>query len=123
MLRILLSLSIAAAIVAPLAGPAHARPSGGDGFIVVNADGTEARGSVNYTSFLYRAPGEYQINAPVNIRGCAYSVTEGSSDSSAPALGFANTVGIFEDGHVIMVATYDENKQLANRGFHLIVRC
>ena len=123
MLRTLLSLSIAAAIAVPISGPAHARPKAGDGFIVVNADGTEARGSASYTSTLYRAPGEYQVVAPVNVRGCAYSVTEGSSDSSAPTTGFANTVGIFEDGHVIMVATFDENKQLANRGFHLIVRC
>jgi hypothetical protein len=123
MLRVILSLSIAtAAIVAPLHANAHLK-GGGDGFIVVDPDGTKVRGSAGYTSVLYRAPGEYQITSDLPVRNCAYSVTEGSSDSTVPAVGFANTVGIFEDSHVIMVATYDENKQLANRGFHLIVRC
>ncbi|HTU00027.1 MAG TPA: hypothetical protein VMF58_18400 [Rhizomicrobium sp.] len=123
MLRTFLSLSIATvAIVAPLSANAHLK-GGGEGFIVVGADGTKVRGSASFTATLYRSPGEYQVVSDLPVRDCAYSVTEGSSDSSAPPAGFANTVGIYEDSHVIMVATYDESKQLANRGFHLIVRC
>jgi hypothetical protein len=102
---------------------ARSSTHGFEGFIVVNPDGTEARGSAGYSSS-HVTNGQYEIDTISSVQDCAFSVTEGSSDSTAPVIGFATAVGRgAEDTMAVMVATYDANGQFADRGFHLIVRC
>lgn len=93
-----------------------------DGFMVVNADGSVARATAGYTVDKFDTGG-YEITHATWVYNCAFSITEGTSDATAPAQGFATVVGRRESPELIEVATYDASGQRADRGFHLIVRC
>lgn len=116
------NLSIAACAATFLSFSAGATPTPADGFIVVNADGTVARASKGYDNFKFDV-GAYEISYPTSLYNCAYSVTEGTSDATAPPEGFATVVGRAENPLIVHVQTYDASGQRADRGFHLIVRC
>jgi hypothetical protein len=93
-----------------------------DGFMVVNADGTVARATKGYAVDKFDT-GSYEISYVASMHNCAYSITEGTSDATVPAQGFATIVGRQENQLVLEVSTYDASGHLADRGFHLIVRC
>ncbi len=112
MAAILLAASSAEAGSAPIS----------DGFIVVNADGSKARGTATFVSNNFDT-GQYEIDVQNDIPRCVFSATAGSSDATPPPIGFAIAFGRGENHTAIMVSTFDGNGQPANRGFHLVVRC
>jgi hypothetical protein len=118
------TLSAAAALAATLAS--FCADAGvqtpADGFMVVNADGTVARATKGYSVFKY-ATGGYEVSYTSWLHNCADSISVGTSDATVPAQGFASVVGRRESPEIIEVTTYDASGHLADRGFHLIVRC
>jgi len=93
-----------------------------DGFMVVNADGTVARATDGYSVFKFDTGG-YEVTHTTWVYNCAFSITDGTSDATVPAQGFATAVGRRESPELIDIATYDASGNRADRGFHLIVRC
>ena len=117
-------LSIAAACAAMLLSfSAWAAPqTPADGFMVINADGTVARAAKGYSVFKFDT-GSYEVTYVSSLHNCADSISEGTSDATVPAQGFASVVGRDENPQVLEVGTYDASGHLADRGFHLIIRC
>ncbi|MDF2969282.1 MAG: hypothetical protein K0Q93_3060 [Nocardioidaceae bacterium] len=93
-------------------------------WIVVNANGTPARGSCGAKSSLKLGPGEYQVNWKVKERKCARLATiglPGGSGSETP--GFITTVGRVGKPKSSYVATYDTNGNPADRAFQVHLAC
>jgi hypothetical protein len=118
--RNLAAAAFAATFLSFSAGAAPPTPA--DGFMVVDADGTLARATSGYTVDKFDT-GAYEIEYTSSLHNCAYSITEGTSDATAPEQGFVTIVDRDENPPVLEVATYDASGQRADRGFHLIVRC
>lgn len=108
-----------AAFVVALAGPALAVPP--EGFVVVNADGSVARGTVGKIGHL--GDGQYEVDMGAKLLKCVFTATPGSSDTTAPPRAFA--VVARKDGAptIVSVTTYNGEGTKVDEGFQLIVRC
>jgi len=98
-------------------------PPAQDGYAVVNADGTVARGAKGYSVTHAAGSGQYEVDTVSDVKTCTYSVTAGSADVLAPAPAIATAARKRENRSAIMVATYDGRGNHTDSGFHLIVRC
>lgn len=113
--KILAGLFFAAAF----AGPALALPP--EGFVVVNADGSVARGTNVKIGHL--GDGQYQADMQAKLLKCAFTATPGSSDATVPPAGFAVVARVKGSPDVVSVTTYNAEGTRADLGFQLIVRC
>jgi hypothetical protein len=68
--------------------------------------------------------GTYAVVFKVDVTQCAYEATIGLAGTTAVANpGFATVVRWSESADGVLVQTYDENGDLANKGFHLMALC
>lgn len=111
-----------AAAFASLASAALAAPVALDGYAVVNADGTLARGIKSYSAQKLDT-GHYRVLTGTSVKTCGYSVTAGSSDATVAAPAIATAVREPSSTQSILISTFDHHGARIDSGFHLIVRC
>jgi hypothetical protein len=93
------------------------------GTAVINVNGTIARG-LHVIRADRLSVGSYEVDFSRNVRGCTYVATIGNAVSGdVPDPGFVTVAAFGGLKKSVYVATYNGVGDLANRGFHLSVRC
>jgi hypothetical protein len=121
--------NVAPPAVTPVApGVVQAFPggvAGGDwnGFAVINADGSIARGS-GLVSASHLTTGAYQIVFNHNITLCVFDATAGLStfSGSIPAT-IVTVVGRAGTNNGVFLETFNTSGTPTDQGFHLYVKC
>lgn len=105
-----------AALLAPTAAFAN-------GFVVADSNGGIVRSSNVSITVDHLGLGQYLVESPTKVNGCAFIVTAGSGDATIPKVAMATATGGREDPNAARVATYDQDGNPADAGFHLIMQC
>jgi hypothetical protein len=97
--------------------------TGVSGFIVVNSDGSKARGN-NAKGSLRLTVGSYEADFNSTIIKCAYTGSVGLSGAggTSPA-GYLTVVARADNKKAVFVQTFNSSGQVADLGFHLEVTC
>ncbi|MBQ0946283.1 hypothetical protein KAK07_23285 [Ideonella sp. 4Y16] len=96
---------------------------------VVAADGIFSRGSTGATSALIAAPSSYQVSfvdkdgLPVDVRGCTYNATLGTTSTGVNPPGVATTAQRTTATNAVFVRTFDMTASPVASSFHLQVAC
>ncbi len=89
---------------------------------VVTAGGTFRRGR-GVQSVAQSGTGRYQVIFNRDVRGCVYVATVGDPSAAAPGHGTAVVGSVATIVNAVAVRTFNQQAQLANRSFHLVVSC
>jgi hypothetical protein len=88
-------------------------------FAAVTAGGTVVRGS-GADSHPTGGSGSYTLAFPINVSGCVYSATLGTTDATAPPIAH---IGVRDDAGKVGIQITDNNGAPVDQPFHLIVAC
>ncbi len=89
---------------------------------VVTAGGTFRRGR-GVSSVARVGEGRYQVIFNRDVRGCVYNVSVGDPSAAAPGHGTAVVASLSTIVTGVAVRTFNQQANLANRSFHLLVSC
>ena len=89
---------------------------------VVTAGGTLRRGR-GVSSVARVGQGRYQVIFNRDVRGCVYTATVGDPSAAAPGHGSAVVGSVATIVNGVAVRTFNQQPNLADRSFHLIVSC
>jgi hypothetical protein len=89
---------------------------------VVTAGGTFRRGR-GVSSVARAGTGRYQVIFNRDVRGCVYNATVGDPSAAAPGHGTAVVGSVATIVNAVAVRTFNQQANLADRSFHLIVSC